>query len=199
VSVCARGGAARTTAGPLECLACAARPCARCGSHHATHQRHTPAPHTSATPTPPLHFTTSATPTPPLHCNTQPTRSAPFEFYDPASPIYTSPRFLPPAKIEDGCQIRVRAVGPCCAVLRCVALCCVVCRVGGGCVCTGGPSSLGFTCTPQAPVPHTPPRHKQQHTRRRRSSAMAARSRAATSARPWWACAHTSTRAAPSP
>lgn len=26
--------------------------------------------------------------------------NAPFEFYDPASPIYTSPRFLPPAKVE---------------------------------------------------------------------------------------------------
>jgi hypothetical protein len=33
-------------------------------------------------------------------------RSAPFEFYDPASPIYTSPRFLPPAKIEEDCQVR---------------------------------------------------------------------------------------------
>ena len=26
--------------------------------------------------------------------------NAPFEFYDPSSPIYTSPRFLPPAKVE---------------------------------------------------------------------------------------------------
>jgi hypothetical protein len=33
--------------------------------------------------------------------------NAPFEFYDPASPIYTSPRFLPPAKIEEGCSISV--------------------------------------------------------------------------------------------
>jgi len=30
--------------------------------------------------------------------------NAPFEFYDPASPIYTSPRFLPPAKVEN-CRI----------------------------------------------------------------------------------------------
>jgi glucose-1-phosphate adenylyltransferase len=31
--------------------------------------------------------------------------NAPFEFYDPSSPIYTSPRFLPPAKIEN-CDIK---------------------------------------------------------------------------------------------
>lgn len=30
--------------------------------------------------------------------------NAPFEFYDPASPIYTSPRFLPPAKVEN-CRV----------------------------------------------------------------------------------------------
>lgn len=34
-------------------------------------------------------------------CALQPAK---FEFYDPQSPIYTSPRFLPPAKIVD-CQI----------------------------------------------------------------------------------------------
>ncbi len=32
-------------------------------------------------------------------------QNAPFEFYDPSSPIYTSPRFLPPAKIEN-CDIK---------------------------------------------------------------------------------------------
>jgi len=31
-----------------------------------------------------------------VFCTVQPPR---FEFYDPHSPIYTSPRFLPPAKI----------------------------------------------------------------------------------------------------
>ena len=41
-----------------------------------------------------------------LHSN------APFEFYDPASPIYTSPRFLPPAKIEQACSIKVRPRTP---------------------------------------------------------------------------------------
>jgi len=30
---------------------------------------------------------------------------APFEFYDPKSPIYTSPRFLPPAKLEN-CDVK---------------------------------------------------------------------------------------------
>ena len=34
-------------------------------------------------------------------CATQPPR---FEFYDPQTPIYTSPRFLPPAKLIN-CKI----------------------------------------------------------------------------------------------
>lgn len=32
-------------------------------------------------------------------------QDAPFQMYDPRSPIYTSPRFLPPAKIQ-GCDVR---------------------------------------------------------------------------------------------
>jgi hypothetical protein len=42
-----------------------------------------------------------------LRCPIPVSRSAPFEFYDPASPIYTSPRFLPPAKIEEDCSVQV--------------------------------------------------------------------------------------------
>eukprot|EP00879_Flechtneria_rotunda_P010329 GHRR01010800.1.p1 GENE.GHRR01010800.1~~GHRR01010800.1.p1 ORF type:complete len:491 (+),score=143.69 GHRR01010800.1:128-1600(+) len=44
--------------------------------------------------------------------------NAPFEFYDPASPIYTSPRFLPPAKIEDGCSIEEAIISHGCTVKR---------------------------------------------------------------------------------
>jgi glucose-1-phosphate adenylyltransferase len=42
--------------------------------------------------------------------------NAPFEFYDPASPIYTSPRFLPPAKIEEGCAIKEAIISHGCTV-----------------------------------------------------------------------------------
>eukprot|EP00775_Hariotina_reticulata_P008568 gene8568-8750_t len=42
--------------------------------------------------------------------------SAPFEFYDPASPIYTSPRFLPPAKIEEDCNVQEAIISHGCTV-----------------------------------------------------------------------------------
>eukprot|EP00882_Tetradesmus_deserticola_P003507 GHRQ01003710.1.p1 GENE.GHRQ01003710.1~~GHRQ01003710.1.p1 ORF type:complete len:563 (+),score=264.54 GHRQ01003710.1:124-1689(+) len=45
-------------------------------------------------------------------------QAAPFEFYDPASPIYTSPRFLPPAKIEDDCQVEEAIISHGCTVKR---------------------------------------------------------------------------------
>jgi len=38
------------------------------------------------------------------HNHTQPPQDAPFEFFEPSSPIYTSPRFLPPARLEH-CQV----------------------------------------------------------------------------------------------
>lgn len=41
---------------------------------------------------------------------------APFEFYDPKSPIYTSPRFLPPAKIQN-CEVREAIISHGCTVL----------------------------------------------------------------------------------
>lgn len=47
--------------------------------------------------------------------------NAPFEFYDPASPIYTSPRFLPPAKIEEGCSVSVSRRSLTSARLKCSA------------------------------------------------------------------------------
>lgn len=47
-------------------------------------------------------------------------RNAPFEFYDPASPIYTSPRFLPPAKIEEDCQVEEAIISHGCTVKRSV-------------------------------------------------------------------------------
>lgn len=37
-------------------------------------------------------------------------QDAPFEFYDPKSPIYTSPRFLPPAKIQN-CEVGAKSSG----------------------------------------------------------------------------------------
>jgi glucose-1-phosphate adenylyltransferase len=43
-------------------------------------------------------------------------QAAPFEFYDPASPIYTSPRFLPPAKIEDNCDVKEAIISHGCTV-----------------------------------------------------------------------------------
>lgn len=43
-------------------------------------------------------------------------RAAPFEFYDPASPIYTSPRFLPPAKIEENCEVKEAIISHGCTV-----------------------------------------------------------------------------------
>ncbi|KAF6252581.1 nucleotide-diphospho-sugar transferase [Scenedesmus sp. NREL 46B-D3] len=45
-------------------------------------------------------------------------QAAQFEFYDPASPIYTSPRFLPPAKIEDDCQVEEAIISHGCTVKR---------------------------------------------------------------------------------
>ena len=41
--------------------------------------------------------------------------NAPFEFYDPSSPIYTSPRFLPPAKVER-CRIKEAIISHGCTV-----------------------------------------------------------------------------------
>jgi glucose-1-phosphate adenylyltransferase len=43
-------------------------------------------------------------------------QTAPFEFYDPSSPIYTSPRFLPPAKIEDDCFVEEAIISHGCTV-----------------------------------------------------------------------------------
>lgn len=42
-------------------------------------------------------------------------QEAPFEFYDPKSPIYTSPRFLPPAKLEN-CDIKHSIISHGCTV-----------------------------------------------------------------------------------
>lgn len=43
-----------------------------------------------------------------LPCLLQPPR---FEFYDPQTPIYTSPRFLPPAKVAN-CRVTDAIIGP---------------------------------------------------------------------------------------
>lgn len=42
-------------------------------------------------------------------------QDAPFAFFDPRSPIYTSPRFLPPAKIEN-CDVREAIISHGCTV-----------------------------------------------------------------------------------
>lgn len=42
----------------------------------------------------------------------------PFEFYDPLQPIYTSPRFLPPAKIEQ-CKVTESIISHGCTLFQC--------------------------------------------------------------------------------
>lgn len=59
-----------------------------------------------------------------------------FEFYDPQQPIYTSPRFLPPAKIEK-CQIGESIISHGCHLSSCTvdnAVVGVRSRVDAGCV-----------------------------------------------------------------
>jgi len=59
----------------------------------------------------------------------------PFEFYDPLQPIYTSPRFLPPAKIEK-CEIGESIISHGCTLFQCDidnSVCGVRSYVASGC------------------------------------------------------------------